>query len=174
MVLASHYSIRVMRLINCKCIRETDLTNRLLRARVTDKHIVWTSLDNTIRITRIKDGKLVHKIPIPHKKQNTKDFCQSICLSLDGKYIVVGSSLNGEVCILLNPVFAQTVQICRQWIRILLWKRNTRTTTPNLQQLFAYFQMFPGLAPYVGTKLMLCVYLTFIFSGSVIVFFCLP
>ena len=117
-------------------------------------------MDNTIRITRIEDGKLVHKTPIPHKKQNTKDF-YTICLSLDGKYIVVGvvgSSPNGEVCILLNPVFAQTVQICRQWIRILLWKRNTRTTTPNLQQLFAYFQMFPGLVSYVGTKLLLCVF----------------
>ena len=111
---------------------------------------------NTIRITRIEDGKLVHKTPIPHKKQNTKDF-YTICLSLDGKYIVVGSSPNGEVCILLNPVFAQTVQICRQWIRILLWKRNTRTT-PTWRQLLAYFQMYPGLLQYLGTKLMLCVF----------------
>ena len=109
-------------------------------------------------ITRIKDGKLVHKTPIPHKKQNTKDFNEAICLSLDGKYIVVGSSSFKEIFILLNPVFAQTVQICRQWIRILLWKRNTRTTTPTWRQLLAYFQMYPGLVQYVGTKLMLCVF----------------
>ena len=153
-VLAFYYSIRVMRLIDCNCIREIDLTNRLLMARVFDKHIVWKTLDNTIRITRIKDGKLVHKIPI----SNRLDCYESICLSLDGKYIVVGSSPNGEVCILLNPVFVQTVQICRQWARILLWKRNTRTTTPTWRQLLAYFQMYPGLVQYVGTKLMLCVF----------------
>ena len=156
MVLASYYSIRVMRLIDCKCIREIDLTNRLLRVRVTDKHIVWTSLDNTIRITRIKDGKLVYAIT--YTIENTPLKIESICLSPDGKYIAMGGYdvfyVNFNY-ILLNPMYAQNVNMCRQWTRILLRDQMPKPAKKHLTQLLVYFQTYSGLVPYVGTKLML-------------------
>ena len=147
------------------------------------KHVVSGSHDNTIRVTRIKDGKLVREIYVTQP-------VKSVCVTPDMKHVVwishrVDSAIRitrivdeklvhvitthkwvGCICLSLlqslNRKYIVTgsyrSDFCRQWIRICLLKRNIRVTTPTWQQLLAFFQMYPGLVQYVGPKLMLCVF----------------
>ena len=115
------------------------------------KYVVSGSGDSTIRITRISDGKLVYKL------KNHASEVTSVYVTPDGKYVVSGSA-DKTVCINLCPTYAQNVNLCRQWARILLRDQMPKLVKKRLTQLLVYFQGNPGLLRYVGIKLMLCVF----------------
>lgn len=150
--LVLHEDLKTISILRIKdaTIRKLENLKNLRNVYATpDSKYIICSLDDSMHIMRIKDGKLVHQF------SNLFYPC-NICVTRNGKHILHSSFGRIAIYMNTNPIYVQNIRLLRQWVRIMLFQQKDLIclSKPGLQSLFAYFQMYPGLIRFVGTKLM--------------------
>lgn len=150
--LVLHEDLKTISILRIKdaTIRKLETLKSLRNVFATpDSKYIICSLDDSMHIMRIKDGKLVHQF-------SNLFYPSYICVTRNGKHILHSSF--GRIAIFMNtsPIYVQNIRLLRQWVRIMLFQQKDLIclSKPGLQSLFAFFQMYPGLIRFVGTKLM--------------------